>query len=98
MYVYTYVHTYIYILIIFNLTGYSGDYSIGPYSVYVSAGVTSIPFGIGIRNDNNIERNEIFNIFIDPTSLPYNVFLPMILIALQLLYWMMIVSCIIYSN
>ena len=75
MYVYTYVHTYIYILIIFNLTGYSGDYSIGPYSVYVSAGVTSIPFGIGIRNDNNIERNEIFNIFIDPTSLPYNVIL-----------------------
>ena len=58
-----------------DLTGYSGDYTIGPYSVYVRAGVTSIPFSIGIRNDNNIERNEIFNIFIDPASLPYNVIL-----------------------
>ena len=55
------------------ILGYSGDYSIGPYSVYVSAGVTSVPFSIGIRNDNNIERNEIFNIFFDAASLPYNI-------------------------
>ena len=55
-----------------NLTD---DYFIGPYSVHVSAGVTSIPFTIGIRNDNDVERNETFNIFIDPASLPYNVIL-----------------------
>ena len=59
----------------YNCTWYSGDYSIGPYSVYVAAGVTNISFGIGIHNDNDIERNEIFNIFIDATSLPYNIIL-----------------------
>ena len=62
-------------LVAYYINILTGDYFIGPYSVYVSAGVTSIPFTIGIRNDNDVERNEIFNIFIDPASLPYNAIL-----------------------
>ena len=56
--------------------GYVGggeDYDFVPYTVEFSAGVTRIPLNVSINDDNIFERNEIFNLTINKSSLPKSV-------------------------
>ena len=53
-----------------NFTGGGVDYTSGPYTVTFPAGVTVVPFDVPINDDNKVEGNEIFNVTIDPSSLP----------------------------
>ena len=46
------------------------DYTSGPYSVTVPAGVTSFSFNISINNDNIFENNENFRLIISPLAPP----------------------------
>ena len=48
------------------------DYTSGPYSFTIPAGVTSVPFNIPINNDNILEDNKNFTLTINP-SLPIGV-------------------------
>ena len=48
------------------------DYTSGPYSVTVPAGMTSVPFSNSINNDNIFEENENFTLTIN-SSLPTGV-------------------------
>ena len=53
-----------------NVTGGGVDYDSGPYNITFPAGVTSVPFGVPINNDNILESNEQFQLHIVPKSLP----------------------------
>ena len=53
-----------------NVTGGGVDYDSGSYIVRFPAGVTSVPFGVPINNDNILESNEQFQLHIVPNSLP----------------------------
>jgi len=56
-----------------NVTGGGFDYDSGPYSVTFTAGQTSASFDIPINDDNIFEASELFNLTIDPSSLPSTV-------------------------
>ena len=47
---------------------------LGQYHVTLPAGLTRVPFIIPIINDNIVEVNEKFDVIIDPSSLPLNVY------------------------
>ena len=49
------------------------DYDSGPFNLIIPAGGTSYQFSIEIINDNILESFEIFNLTINPLSLPTNV-------------------------
>ena len=49
------------------------DYIPGPYTVIFPAGITIASFDVSVANDNILETNEMFNLFIIPTSLPERV-------------------------
>ena len=49
----------------------SYDYYLGPYYVTIPAGDTNASFIIQIFDDNIVERNETFQLFIDTASLPH---------------------------
>ena len=51
------------------LTGGGVDYSSGPYTATFSPGVTCVSCDVLITNDNVLEDNEEFNLFIDSTML-----------------------------
>ena len=53
--------------------GAENDYVTGPYSVTISAGMTNTPYDILVTNDNLLEDNETFFIFLNPASLPSDV-------------------------
>ena len=53
-----------------NVTGGGVDYDSGPYNVTFPAGVTSVPFDVGVNNDNIYEGNEDFNLTIIRNTLP----------------------------
>ena len=53
-----------------NVTGGGVDYDSGPYTVKFTAGVTSVPFNVGINNDNIYEGNEDFGLTIIRNTLP----------------------------
>ena len=53
-----------------NVTGGGVDYDSGPYTVTFPAGVTSVPFDIGINNDNIYEGNDDFTLSIIHNTLP----------------------------
>ena len=55
-----------------HLTG-GADYTSGPYSVTIPAGVISVSFRVAINDDNVGEEDEQFSLTIDPSSLPANV-------------------------
>ena len=46
------------------------DYISGPYVVTIPAGVTNVSFDVSIRDDDELENDEHFNLTIDPSSLP----------------------------
>lgn len=52
------------------LIGGSVDYKSGPYTVIFSTGMTIALLNITIVNDNILERNESFDLFIATDSLP----------------------------
>ena len=56
-----------------NVTGGGVDYDSGPYTVTFPAGVTSVPFDVGINNDNIYEGNEDFGLTIIRNTLPAGV-------------------------
>ena len=49
------------------------DYNSGPYNVTFPAGTTEGYTDIVLVNDNIYENDEMFNLMIDPSSLPSNV-------------------------
>ena len=49
------------------------DYTTGPYSVIISAGMTNISYNIIVTNDNLLENSETFYIFLNPALLPSGV-------------------------
>ncbi|XP_065884398.1 IgGFc-binding protein-like isoform X2 [Dysidea avara] len=49
------------------------DYISGPYIVTFPAGVTKVSFDVLITDDNILESDEVFNLTIDPSSLPRRV-------------------------
>jgi len=51
----------------------SKDYVIGPYVVIFPAGMTTILFDAHIKDDEILERNEIFQLIIKSNSLPNGV-------------------------
>ena len=53
--------------------GTENDYTTGPYSVTISAGMTNTSYNISITNDNLLEESETFYIFLNPTFLPSGV-------------------------
>ena len=53
--------------------GTEPDYSSGPYSVIFPAGITSATFDVPIENDNILETNELFDLFIS-SPLPDRIF------------------------
>ena len=70
------VHYFLAIRILLPCTYYnfmyvgSVDYKSGPYAVIFSTGMTTALLNITIVNDNILERNESFNLFIATDSLP----------------------------
>ena len=50
-----------------------GIHYTGPYIVTFPAGVTNVSFDVPIRDDNILESDEVFNLTIDPSSLPRHV-------------------------
>lgn len=56
--------------IMFWLTCYTGgtDYSHGPYTVEFPANEIKASFNVSIINDDILELNEIFSLFISPSS------------------------------
>ena len=46
------------------------DYDSGPYSVMIPAGLTTASLNIAITDDNILERNENFDLFINTSLLP----------------------------
>ena len=50
----------------------AADYTPGPYNIRIPAGLTSVSHNILIIDDNLLEDNEIFYLFINP-SLPSGV-------------------------
>ena len=64
------------IIIISNdITGGGDDYNSGPYNVTFPVGVTSVSFNITINNDNVLEYNETFSLFITEELLLKNILL-----------------------
>ena len=55
------------------LCGAGNDYSAGPYSVTISAGLIETSYDIHITNDDLLEENETFYLFINPSILPRDV-------------------------
>ena len=53
-----------------NVTGGGVDYYSGPYNVIIPAGVTSVPFGVPITDDNILEDDETFTLTIIRALLP----------------------------
>ena len=53
-----------------NVTGGGFDYDSGIYNVTIPAGETSVPFDIGINDDNIFEGNEDFDLTIIRNTLP----------------------------
>ena len=49
------------------------DYTSGPYTVTISAGITMIAFDVPIIDYNIYEGNENFNLSINSSSLPTDV-------------------------
>ena len=49
------------------------DYDSGPYSVMITAGLTAASLNIVITNDNILENNENFDLFINTLLLPSQV-------------------------
>ena len=49
------------------------DYTSGPYTVTISAGITMIAFDVPIMDYNIYEGNENFNLSINSSSLPTDV-------------------------
>lgn len=49
------------------------DYNSGPYNVTFSAGTTEVYTDIVLVNDDTYENEEIFDLIIDPSSLPSNI-------------------------
>ncbi|XP_065910088.1 uncharacterized protein [Dysidea avara] len=59
-----------------NITAYGRgiDYDSGPFNLIIPAGKTSCQFRIEIINDNILENLEVFNLTVNPLSLPANVY------------------------
>ena len=55
------------------LCGAENDYAIGPYSVTIPAGFTETSYDIIISDDDVLEENETFYLFIYPSTLPRGV-------------------------
>ena len=53
--------------------GTENDYTTGPYYVTISAGLTKVSYDIIVLNDNVLEGNETFYVFINPVTLPRDV-------------------------
>ena len=53
-----------------NVTGGGVDYNSGIYNIIIPAGETSVPFDIGINNDNILEDDENFDLTIVRKTLP----------------------------
>ena len=49
------------------------DYNTGPYTVTFPAGINRTLLSVTISDDNTVEENENFILFIDRSSLPNNV-------------------------
>ena len=49
------------------------DYVSGPYTITFPAGTTTATFNVSINDDDIVERDENFELFIDPSSLPTGV-------------------------
>ena len=49
------------------------DYHSGPYYVTLTPGATHFPFNISVFDDDTIEKDETFQLVIDPSSLPCGV-------------------------
>ena len=54
--------------------GKDENFTLGQYHVTLPAELTRVPFIIPIINDNIVEVNEKFDIIIDQSSLPLNVY------------------------
>ena len=53
--------------------GTANDYVTGPYNIRVPAGLTNVSYDILINNDNLLEDDENFYLFINPSLLPSGV-------------------------
>ena len=53
-----------------NVTEGGVDYDSGIYNVIIPAGVTSVPFDVGINDDNILENAENFDLTIIRNTLP----------------------------
>ena len=51
-----------------NVTGGGDDYSSGPYTVIIPIGSTNASFDIIINDDDVLEDNEVFVIFIESVT------------------------------
>ena len=46
------------------------DYDSGPFTVIFASGITNASFNVTIIDNNQLESNETFYLFINPSSLP----------------------------
>ena len=58
-----------------DLLHFYTDYRSGPYTVIFPAGSTSASLYINITDDNIVENNENFVLYIDPLTLPFGTYI-----------------------